>query len=371
MLKKEKINAYSIIRILATFLVVIGHSTALVIGSEDKIINTYENCQGLFVPNITELIRQIIYSFHMPLFVFLSGVTFFLSINNSTSTFKSFTFKRFVRLIIPYLLVATILFIPVRIYVGYYGDEYSIFSIVFNDIFLGLDINYLWYVVMLFEVNVLMFLFLKYIKVNTTKKKIITLCVFLIISISQYLFGIIPFQIHRTLEFLFWFYLGYLFEENRILLTKFIHKKSVIIFSVFIFVCSFIANYLLLEYASLINFNLLTYLFKAFRMGLRYILGVSAIVVIVSVAFKLKYRKIYNKIDKHSFGIYLYHIPLFYLFVNFISRFISDQYMNNILYLICLLLGFVFSFVGSYFISYVINKQKSDLLYIYEKKLLF
>ncbi len=371
--KKERIIGYSIIRVIAIVLVVVGHCTSLSIGSDGNIINYYSNVENLNIPNYTEIFRQIIYSFHMPLFVFLSGATFGITFNRNKKL-KEVVSKRCVRLIVPYILVAFLILIPIRLFVGYYGQDYNYFSIILKDVILGFDINYLWYVIMIFEVNIIMFLIFKYIKINTKLKKILFMILFLTLSVVQFSFGTLPFQIHRTLEFLIWFYLGYLFEENRkSILEK--TKKLFIFFvltSFLIFIGAFLINSEMIQRIDNTDSKMIIFIYKIIKMGLRYVLGLSAIAFITLIVFKVKkMNTIYKKIDRESFGIYLYHIPIYYIYVYLISNFIEPKYMNNILYFFLLIVGFGISLICSYGFSMLINKTTKSLNIIYKPNVLF
>ena len=79
-LDNSRINWIDICKALGIFLVVLGH--------------TYR-------PNV---VKTWIYSFHMPLFVFLSGYVF----NSNKYTYRGFTIRRFKSLIVPYFAFAFI-----------------------------------------------------------------------------------------------------------------------------------------------------------------------------------------------------------------------------------------------------------------------
>lgn len=67
----------------------------------------------------------------MPLFVFLSGAVFALTYKESTD-FKSWTIKRIKKLMVPYFIVAIILYVPTRIVCVYYDTGINTINIICN-----------------------------------------------------------------------------------------------------------------------------------------------------------------------------------------------------------------------------------------------
>jgi len=79
MKKKKRIEWIDTLRGIAMFFTIWGHA----------------------YPDATGLIRKYIYSFHMPLFFFISGLTY----NSNKLSFKDFIKKRMKTLLIPYLII--------------------------------------------------------------------------------------------------------------------------------------------------------------------------------------------------------------------------------------------------------------------------
>lgn len=78
--KQKIIKEYSILRVIAILLVVMGHSAYLTIGTKYGGVNFGE----VFTPigktyGVIDYILNVIYNFHMPLFVFLSGSLYYFS----------------------------------------------------------------------------------------------------------------------------------------------------------------------------------------------------------------------------------------------------------------------------------------------------
>lgn len=82
-MSKERLQYIDKLKGFAILLVVMGHLTDKSMVNEGNILNA------------------IIYSVHMPLFMFLSGLFAF----NRITTFKNLFYKRFLRLLMPYLFI--------------------------------------------------------------------------------------------------------------------------------------------------------------------------------------------------------------------------------------------------------------------------
>ena len=150
--KKATVIEYVDIRIIATLLVIVGHGTKIVMTKKCGEFPTFEYGE---ISVYLEYFRQIIYSFHMPLFFMLSGSVFAVSFQNHTP--QEWIRNRIKRLMIPYFVVAAFWLVPVRVFVNYYYQyKEPINSILFNDYLLSYDVNYLWFVLALTEISILM-----------------------------------------------------------------------------------------------------------------------------------------------------------------------------------------------------------------------
>ena len=127
--KGEKIQSYTYVRVWLTILVFLGHSSSLAITSMDSTvnINPYAN-SGVYVSMFTSFVTKVIYSFHMPAFMMLSGCLFAVTFCYDKRV--SWCKKRVSRLIIPFLAVAFFLLLPIRILVGYYGQPIDYIHII-------------------------------------------------------------------------------------------------------------------------------------------------------------------------------------------------------------------------------------------------
>lgn len=333
--KKEKITGYSNIRIIDTLLVVVGHATSLGVGAGEKIQNPYAAIEAIFMPDILEMVRQLIYFFHMPLFVVLSGALFMLSYKHKKLTkSEGWIRKRAKQLLIPYILVAVLFFVPVRLVIGY-NSVAELPKIIFKDVLIGKDINYLWYAVMLFEVDCIMFILRKLVTSENIKLNIILFGVFFVISLIPHFCDELPFQLHRTMEFLIWFFIGIKVEQIREKINqrcskyeKFLNLIILVAMSV-IFLAGVIGNIVVISNA--------------------YVLGFSGSIAVTAICFSIPElrSRFFDSVERRSFQIYLYHVPLMYLYTKIVHMLVEPEQMSNMLYFI-LVIGKMFcSLIGA------------------------
>lgn len=102
---QNRISYLSTARIIGILLVVLGHSYPF----------------NVPIPQSLEFLRTVIYSFHMPLFVFLSG---FLAARSSRSP-KDYIAGRAKRLLIPYFVLSLAAFLPKLLVQSYINDTVS------------------------------------------------------------------------------------------------------------------------------------------------------------------------------------------------------------------------------------------------------
>lgn len=139
MKQNKSLKFISFLQTLAIILVVTGHS-----------LHEYPENNGF-----STLVYHLIYSFHMPLFIFISGYLFrYTQTNKETpQPYSTFFKKKFQRLIVPYLFLCAITFVP-RALMSAYADEpieisfhNFIGSLLYTD---KMSIPYLWFLPAIF-----------------------------------------------------------------------------------------------------------------------------------------------------------------------------------------------------------------------------
>lgn len=172
---------------------------------------------------IPQMMKTIIYSFHMPLFFFVSGC-FFRSIS-----WREFLKKRYKQLLIPWLFFAFLYFvylfvlrfyevhnltdailIPVMsILDGFFGDENSF--VLFHTI---------WFLICLFEVSFVYLLIQKITSppLNINKSFIINILCVLLYGVGYWLNANdidLPYFIDTVMSTLIYYHLGFCFTRNK------------------------------------------------------------------------------------------------------------------------------------------------------------
>ena len=101
-LNKKRVDEYDLLRVIATVLVVIGHSCYLIMGGVRYEVQT--DVSWVYDSNLFRIVRFICgwaYGFHMPLFFLLSGAVYHLK---EEIRLKSLVCNKLKRLILPYYL---------------------------------------------------------------------------------------------------------------------------------------------------------------------------------------------------------------------------------------------------------------------------
>lgn len=183
---------FDIMKGIAILLVVIGHS-----------IPDQASPQGISSPSL-QILHSIIYSFHMPVFFWVSG--YFSKYLGETPS--KAIWQRFKRLLVPYIAVG-IAYFPFKVLLSQYASKPISFSAIY-----GLPIGNnpngeLWFLYALFFISVLIGLLVKRVTV-------IALLVSLVIYIVSNVFtghGIL----NSILSFQFYFMIGRYMKEQELL----------------------------------------------------------------------------------------------------------------------------------------------------------
>lgn len=314
---RGKIVEYDLTRIFAVILVVIGHCTYYTISTKYGGIDYYGimtevNINDTFVHKVLVAMVNIIYSFHMPLFVALSGALFSIQFRkNKYPKLSNLIKDKFFRLIVPFFIVTLCYAVPLKLFSNYFSSN---LLDAIKQIFLGqillMGNSSLWYLSSLFLDFILIFIVEKNYKGGKGEKIIF----FILLHLVSYL---IPFQIiSNPLKYAFWFYMGYNFEEIRVDFNSFIkNKKLICFFSIGAFLVTYIlsrkiptANIALLGIK--IMFNLITTFLGCFI--------VYSFAYLLTINTKIMSSKVMQTILNNSFGIYLYSDSLNYLILSLI-----------------------------------------------------
>lgn len=129
----------TLLRVFAILLVLLGHSMASVAGH-------WKAYPVIIQSEFFNKLYQIIYKFHMPLFIAISGYLFYLYLPQKDFQ-KGWYIKKIRRLLLPFIIILSMYYIPIRFCTGYYKEsivQSFIVTIKKNDV------GYLWFLETLF-----------------------------------------------------------------------------------------------------------------------------------------------------------------------------------------------------------------------------
>lgn len=184
------------------------------------------------------IIKNYIYSFHMPYFMILSGIVF-----SYKSSFDKFISKKIKTLIIPYIFFTFVLFLFFSLKKIYYGNRGFLTS--FINLFTLKEVYAPWYLICLFFVTIIYYFVVKLINNN---KIIIIITTILMLFFGIYYFTKIKIQLPLQFQYVFtmivFFSIGYIIKVYN-LSNKIFKIRYVIIF----FVLSVFFYYLKMKYS--------------------------------------------------------------------------------------------------------------------------
>lgn len=241
MANSEKNRQIVILTVFATILVVIGHS---------DITNDYKKLW----------IYKWIYSFHMPLFFFISGFLFCFTLpveKLKKTSFLSFVKKKSIRLLIPFLFINTIIFIIKSKFISDQSILQHPVNLDFNSFLMSTffsPMGFMWFLPALFTVFVSVFKIYKVLRtrsINGCRGGLFgfILTIGLLIVATLYLPHINFMQISQAIYFATFFLLGILYCDYKSKIDHVLKKYwliiggSFLIASVSLYFTSYIAAF--------------------------------------------------------------------------------------------------------------------------------
>ena len=171
-----------------------------------------------------DIIDKFIYSFHMPLFMFLSGFLFYLNKDKIQNAWE-YVLKRVKRLLLPFYLAGFLYVLPMICFINPLDKSIGFYYTSF------LTLDYTWHLWFLIDLFILtLFFVLYYFKFNKINKYVV-LAVLIGINL---LATIGPSScLVRIPKFAIFFYLGCLFVENKDFIEKTLARYIWVILSIF------------------------------------------------------------------------------------------------------------------------------------------
>lgn len=282
------------LKVFATLLVVLGH------------VGVFYSGLGVLEFEQNEVIRVmtwLIYSFHMPLFFFISGVIYEICIEKGKyRKAGKFIGKKGKRLIVPYVFWGIVVVTPVMELLGFTED--GVGKYIINGILLGRNNRHLWYLLSLF----CMFVVTDAIRRIVKNRKI--WCVVLGIAIAAaLLYNHAPgiFNIGSTMRCWVYFVAGIVFEMRGILRRETSKRNAVPVIIVGIAI--------LYGWSILGSFN------DPFQRLVVSSIGIIICFLISGLAGPLPEGRIYRTVHHDSFGIYLAHPMIIYVLMSLVWRY--------------------------------------------------
>ena len=229
-MNKKESNILNIMQCIAVLLVVAGHS-----------IETPS--PSLF----WQYVHKFIYSFHMPLFMLLSGYLFF---HSRYSNFLDHIKKKASRLLVPYVIISSLFFLP-RVLLNNFNSVKVQFSCsaFLNNLIYPWDnvITQFWFLPTLF----LLFLIAPILKYSNNS--IVDACC-LIVGVLVHCYSLFSdikiFNITGVLFYMVYFILGYMIAKYKAVLQRFVYYN----YQTLIIIAVLNTAYLILESNDAIKF---------------------------------------------------------------------------------------------------------------------
>lgn len=298
--QKRHVTAYDMIRIIAAFLVVLGHSTYLTIttdfgGIDWKLPTGVSPVYNSVFFSGLRYLSAWVYRFHIPLFFMLSGSVYFLG---QQYAFKELVFKKLRRLVVPFILCGLLFMIPLKTIGGYYSVQ-DYFKV--NTAFLsGKEMGHLWFLTSLFWCFIV-FYGLKALLRSALPVFAATLLLYLFHDRVAFHF----FEFSFSMQYVLFFAAGYYFNKTEPFFEKSRYGAALCFLGL-----------LILNIADT-RLHFLPPVFFIFAgCGLVY----SFAFALCRPAFAVADSAVFKKLVRHTMNIYLFHDPLMYLILYFFIK---------------------------------------------------
>lgn len=289
--QQKRLTRIGNIRTLAILLVVLGHSIILYSTGW----NLYETTQqSLFLA----WLKRAIDIPQMPLFFSLSGYLFVFT-HRKRQSFGLLVKNKLLRLILPYLGIGLLYMLPIRLAVEYPGYEGIRVSGLILKFLTASDVGHLWFLPPLFLIFLLSEIILfvaEHIPVLKKFPGIVLLMAGAALYLEGYRIGLGYSPLLSAFNYLMWFALGYCLNVYQEYIRKAYRIR--------------IVKWGLL----LVNLLLLAYTLSVPTVRVLVSVGLRSLFIINAYgAIPEKTCSLAQRIDRNSFGIYLFHSPLIYI----------------------------------------------------------
>lgn len=267
--------------------------------------------------------RYFIYSFHMPLFFFLSGLVFN---TRDAESYKIFIKKNLKQIILPYYVFAGITLLLWLLFIQPSASNHisqEIWGIIYgNGIFPSLEFNSpLWFLPCLFITKFFYMLMHKYLR--SVHQKYISLVVFGTVGyVLSAFFPLIklPFSIEVAFTAVVFFGFGHLLLQ--LTLLKATIKANTWLAAIIMSVLACVLAWVHFRMSGLqidMRINQLNNIF------LFYSAAFSGIFAVISISYIVKKNRFIEYIGKNTLLLFIWHYPLYLVITSFLSSFPITQ----------------------------------------------
>lgn len=331
---KKRIEWLDTLKGLGMFLVIWGHS----------------------FPGTEYVIRKFIYTFHMPLFFFSSGIN---AKNDLSLDFRTFVKKKTKQLIVPYFIVniiglfITIILTKLKILRYIPIKEYILGLFYSNEMVFEAPIGATWFLTTLFFVQLLFYLINKISHDDKDLFKFSFLCAVVgyVNSLSSYKFHS-PFHLETVFTAVFFYFLGYIFFKYIHLFKKLFEKNHLMLFlgmlllGVSLFCID--VNSKISLHANLYGSIVLFYISSLFL--------IFGLILFINIFLKKSY--FFRKVGENSLFFLIYHVFLISIYKHFFPIFVTNNLYIFLLSIIITILMFPLALLVHKKIPILIGKSK-------------
>lgn len=336
-------------KVLTMILVVIGHSTYYSIKTRYGGIDYFgENgVEFSLMHKLLNLMVGLIYQFHMPFFMALSGMTYSISYKPS-QTLSNLAKAKSYRLLIPFIMVTLFLTIPMKYWGGYYMNSANVVSDAFFGQILLFGNSHLWFVVSLFIITIVFTMLIRKRLLNPNS--LVLWAALLVISYAGIVIGYdgCYFGIPDAMKNFIYFSLGYfLYDRCRRYQPTGMH----ILIGWSILFLLYVAKVYFLSSIPYIGTALYPFI------AMIGCVNMVATTKLLANNRRIFSNSIYRSFSKNSYDIYLYSDPFNYVLLTFLILVCGDLYVtSNLVSVLVFMARVVISVLLAYLVIYIVGR---------------
>lgn len=301
--KEEELQRVTTVKTIMMFCVLLYHT----------LLALQKNGSELYQTTLRQGLSYIVMwlnSFHIQTFTFASGYLFYMVRyeKHGYRNGKKDIVKRWMRLLFPFYIVSILWAIPAEIFIQ--GGSWTV---IVKNFILAISPAQLWFLPMLFWIYLVFYFFSDFIE-RVPIHTILALYVILYIG-KLFLNRYVPlniFQISVSIEYLLYYYMGFLFRRANVAKNSRM-KDCAVLISAFILEVIYLLLWIQVKNRFLID------LIQPLVCGFQ----VAAVLTISRIfrAEKLSVFHTFQKISKNSMGIYLFHQQILYVSMKIFTNF--------------------------------------------------